>query len=188
MKKITLTCLCILFLQLSVSAQENPFRIGVKFGVPNVAGLSLEYVTPLLDNKLAAALDYSSISIKADGTEVSFSYVELGGNYYFLKEGKGLYGNLSFGRIGFKGSYEDPTFGSGEGNININLINLKLGAKFGNGFYFRPEIGYGVNAGNSELEVKYTDPSTNTTVTEKEEIPGFLSGGAVFNVGFGLSF
>ena len=188
MKNITVTILCILFLQLSVSAQENPFRIGVKFGVPNVAGLSLEYVTPLLDNKLAAALDYSSISIKADGNEVSFSYLEAGGNYYFIKEGKGLYGNLSFGRIGFKGSYEDPTFGSGEGNININLINLKLGAKFGNGFYFRPEIGFGILAGNSELEVKYTDPSTNTTLTEKEEIPGFLSGGGVFNVGFGISF
>ena len=74
MKKVTLTCLCILFLQLSVSAQENPFRIGIKFGTPNIASLNLEYVTPLLNNSLATTLDFSSISIKIEENEISFSF------------------------------------------------------------------------------------------------------------------
>jgi hypothetical protein len=188
MKKVIISCLCVLFLQASVSAQENPFRIGLKFGVPNIAGLNLEYVTPLLDNKLAAALDYSSISIKAEGNEFSFSYIELGGNYYFMNEGKGLYGNLSFGRVGFKGTYEDAILGNGKAELAFNLINLKLGGKFGNAFYFRPEVGYGILTGGSEIEVEYTDPLTNETVKEKEELPGFLAGGAVINIGFGISF
>ena len=188
MKKLTLTIIYILFLQLFVLAQENPFRIGVKFGIPNLAGLSLEYATPILDNKIAASLDYSSISIKADGNEISFYYLEAGGNYYFIKKGKGLYSNLSFGRIGFKGNYKDPLLGSGEGNANINLINLKLGAKLGNIFYLRPEIGFGIITGNSQIEVEYIDPSSDTSIKQKEEIPGFLSGGGLFNVGFGISF
>ena len=87
-----------------------------------------------------------------------------------------------------KVEYKDPILGTGEGKAGNTLINLKIGGKFGNGFYFRPEIGYEVLAGNSEIEVEYTDPSTNNTVVEREEIPGFLSGGTVFNVGFGVAF
>ncbi len=67
-------------------------------------------------------------------------------------------------------------------------MNLKVGAKFGNGFYFRPEIGYGILAGGSKVEVEYTDPITNTTISEEEEVPGFLVGGVVFNPGFGVAF
>ena len=187
MKKITLTCLCVLFLQLSVSAQENPFRIGIKFGVPNIASLNLEYVTPLLNNSLATTLDFSSISIKIEENEISFSYIELGGNYYFLNDGKGPYTNLSLGRFLFKGNYEDALNGSGKIETGIGLINLKLGGKFGNIFYFRPEVGYGFILGGSELEVEYTDPSDNSTFIIKKESPSFLSSLAV-NFGFGLSF
>lgn len=188
MKKIIISSLFYLILNATSYAQEKPVRIGLKFGIPNVAGLSLEYATPLIDNKLAAAIDFSSISISAGETKVSFLYMEAGGNYYFINDGKGLYGNISFGRIGSEVEYEDAVLGSGEGKAGINLINLKIGGKFGNGFYFRPEIGFAVLAGNSEIEVEYTNPFTNNIVVEKEEIPGFLSGGPVFNVGFGVAF
>ncbi len=53
-------------------AQEKPLRIGLKFGVPNLAGLNVEYVTPLLDSKLAAAVDFSIISVETDNVGVSF--------------------------------------------------------------------------------------------------------------------
>ena len=188
MKKIVILSLFTLLPNAFSYGQEKPVRIGLKFGIPNVAGLSLEYATPLLNNKLATAIDFSTISISAGETKVSFSYIEAGGNYYFLNDGRGLYGNIGFGRIGSKVEYEDPILGTGEGKAGINLINLKIGGKFGNGFYFRPEIGYAMLAGNSEIEVEYTDPSTNNTVVEREEIPGFLSGGTVFNVGFGVAF
>jgi hypothetical protein len=160
----------------------------LKFGVPNLAGLSLEYVTPALDGKLAAALDFSIISVNSGDVGVSFSYFELGGNYYFIEEGKGLYGNLSFGRIGFKGTYTDPLLGNGEGKIGVNLLNFKIGAKWGNSFYFRPEIGYGILAGGAKVTVEYTDALTNITTQEEEELPGYLGGGVVFNLGFGVAF
>ena len=81
MKKIIISSLFYLVLNATSYAQEKPVRIGLKFDIPNVAGLSLEYATPLLDNKLAAAIDFSSISISAGETKVSFSYIEAGGNY-----------------------------------------------------------------------------------------------------------
>ena len=188
MKKSIIFLLAIFLFSGISFAQEKPIRIGLKFGVPNLVGLNLEYVTPLLDSKLAPTLDLSSISISSGDAKINFSYLELGGNYYFVNQGKGLYGHFSFGRIGFKATYSDPVLGEGEGKIGLNLLNFKLGAKLGNGFYFRPEIGFGALAGSSVVSVKYTDPSTNIIVTEEEEIPGFLGGGVVFNLGFGVAF
>lgn len=97
-----------LFMAYAGQAQEKPFRIGIKFGVPNIVGLNAEYVTPILGGKLAPTADFSYFSLSASGAKVSFSYFELGGNYYLMNQGKGLYGHLSYGNIAFKGSYDDP--------------------------------------------------------------------------------
>lgn len=182
MKKLLIFCFTLALFTASVNAQENPMRIGLKFGIPNIVGLNLEYVTPALGAKLAPTLDFSYFSFTINDVKLSYSYFELGTNYYFLKEGRSLYGHLSYGRIGFKGTYNDPTLGEGKGTVGINLLNIKLGAKFGNSFYFRPEIGYGVLIGNSTIEVKYN------SVTQKEEVPNALAGGPVFNIGFGVAF
>ncbi|MFC2080886.1 hypothetical protein ACFLR8_01590 [Bacteroidota bacterium] len=188
MKKSLIISFVIVLLAGTSSAQENPIRIGLKFGVPNIVGFNFEYVTPVLGAKLAPTLDLSYFSLTAGEAKVSFSYFELGSNYYFLKEGKSLYGHLSYGRIGFKGSYSDPFLGDGEGKVGINILNIKLGGKFGNSFYFRPELGYGVLLGGSSVKVEYTDPTTGNTVTEEETVPGFLGGGILFNLGFGFAF
>lgn len=179
MKKVLIICL--VALTTLAHAQEKPIRLGVKLGVPNIVGFNAEYVTPLLGNKFAPNLDVSYISMKAGSAEATFSYIEIGGNYYFIKEGKGLYGNLSYGRVGFKGDYTDSRYGTGEGKVGMNLVNLKLGAKLGNGFYFRPEIGYALLLGDPTVEVEYT----NTTV--EEDTPGIF-GGVVFNIGIGVAF
>lgn len=186
-KSVTLYLFIVLFASTAL-AQEKPFRIGLKFGVPNIVGFNAEYVTPLLVNRLAVTGDFSYFSLSSGDVKFSFSYMELGGNYYLIKEGKGLYGHLSYGRIGFKGTYTDPQFGEGEGTLGINLLNLKLGAKLGNLFYFRPEIGYASLIGGNTVEVSYTDPVTNEQFTEKETVPGVLSGGVLFNIGFGFAF
>ncbi|MDA0194567.1 MAG: hypothetical protein O2951_05885 [Bacteroidetes bacterium] len=124
-------------------------RIGLKLGVPNIVGLNFEYATPALNNKLAAALDFSFIPITIADVDLKFTYFELGANYYFVKEGKGPYGHFSYGRIGFDGTYTDDTYGEGTAKVGFSLLNFKLGAKFGNGFYFRPEIGYATLLGGS---------------------------------------
>ncbi len=188
MKKISAFLLSILLFTTVLNAQDKPIRIGVKLGVPNIVGLNFEYVTPLLGAKLAPTIDLSSFSIKAGDVEIKFSYFEIGSNYYFLREGKGLYGHFSYGRLGFKGTYSDPTLGEGEGKLGINTLNFKIGAKWGGLFYFRPEIGYAALIGDQIVKVEYFDPINQTTVTEEEDVPGFLGGGIVFNIGFGFSF
>lgn len=75
-----------LFISGEVFAQEKPFRLGVKIGFPNIIGGHLEYVTPLLKNKLAASIDYSSINTDnyIDPDEGKLTYFEVGLNYYFF--------------------------------------------------------------------------------------------------------
>ena len=51
----------------------NRIAIGVKFGVPNIAGLSLEGVTPLLGNRIAPFFDYSSFDVNPDEVEVGLT-------------------------------------------------------------------------------------------------------------------
>ncbi len=180
MKKLLIIAFVMCF-AFAGQAQEKPFRIGIKFGVPNVVGLNTEYVTPILGGKLAPTADFSYFSLSAGEAKVSFSYFEVGSNYYFMNQGKGLYGHLSYGNIGFKGTYDDPQYGEGEGKANVSLVNLKLGAKLGNTVYFRPELGYAVGSGG-KVRVEYDGQ------TEEEDIPGFLSGGLVVNLGFGFAF
>ncbi len=180
MKKLLILCAA-LFIAFAGQAQEKPFRIGIKFGVPNIVGLNAEYVTPILGGKLAPTADFSYFSLSAAGAKVSFSYLEIGSNYYFMNQGKGLYGHVSYGNIGFKGTYDDPQYGDGEGKATVSLVNLKLGAKLGNTVYFRPELGYAVGSGG-KVRVEYDGYS------EEEDIPGFLSGGLVVNLGFGFAF
>ncbi len=195
MKKPLFTLLIILGFSVASLAQDKPIRIGIKFGVPQVIGLNAEYVTPLLGKKLAASADFSYFSLSIAEASASYSYFELGANYYFMNEGKGLYGNVSYGRMGFNFEYEDyasdidPSLsnGSGEANVGINLVNLKLGAKLGGLFYFRPELGYAVATGDSNYSVRITYPD-GTTESVSEELPGALAGGFVVNLGFGFAF
>ena len=77
----------------------------------------------------------------------------------------------------------DDAFGKGEGKAAINLVNIKIGAKLGNGFYFRPEIGFAAGGGGT-YEVTYDD--ADATVVEYAA-PGVF-GGVVFNLGFGVAF
>lgn len=180
MRKLIMICFVMAIFVTTASAQEKPIRIGLKFGVPNIAGLNAEYVTP---KQFAPTLDFSYFSLSIGGADASFSYIELGSNYYFKPEGKGFYGHLSYGRLGLKASYDDATAGKGEGKIGLNLVNLKIGAKLGNAFYFRPEIGYGLLLGGAKYDVEYPDGTT-----EEKTAPGALAGGFIGNLGFGVAF
>ena len=94
MKKFSLLIITTILATFSSYSQDKPYRVGVSFGLPNLVGLNLEYVTPALNNKFAATLDYSSIKLKDEEIDFNFSYFELGSNYYFGQKSKGLYGCL----------------------------------------------------------------------------------------------
>ena len=77
--------------QSKTSKSVKPFRIGVKVGVPNIATINAEYVTPLLDDRVAISVDYMSLSPTIDDTEISYNNFEIGTNIYLNNKGSGLY-------------------------------------------------------------------------------------------------
>lgn len=194
---LKITCIAMtVFMSSVVIAQEHPFRIGVKIGYPNIVGGNIEYVTPLLKKRLAPTIEYSSINAdKAlDPDQAKLTYFQAGLNYYFLKEGKGLYGNLSYGILDAKltindiESDSDPNkTGSANTAISNNSINIKMGAKWGKGFYFRPEIGYSFAHLDENVVVNVNFPD-GSTETQNETLPSILTQGILFNIGFGMSF
>lgn len=184
----------LIFVSFLANAQDKPFRLGIKLGLPNVAGIGVEYVTPLAGQKLALFGDFSTLPLTVDDISVDFTYFEGGLNYYFIKEGRSLYGSLSYGQFNSDFTYEglesdDGRKSDGIGTLSYSYssVNIKLGAKFGGGFYFRPEIGYALTPGKSELDIEVRFPD-GTTERQTEEVPSFISGGLIFNLGIGVAF
>lgn len=180
----------------------RPFRIGAKVGFPNLIGGNLEYVTPLLNNKLAVNLDYSAIKsdwlIEGEGDaseekdELNYTYIEGGLNYYFFKPGRGLYGAVSYGNIKIKGTIHNE-----DSRVVIDAshgsMNIKLGAKLGGLFYFRPEVGYSFSPlpDNIEATKVYNDGSRETIREEFDtdtQPYNLLFSGLMANIGIGFAF
>ena len=208
MKKISIICmLLICSIAFSQEKEEkkdsdiNPFRIGVKIGVPDIVAGNLEFVTPLFNNRVALFADYSKFNINEDDAEVKVNYIEGGLNFYFNNKGRGLYASVSLSNLKVDGKYTDAETrdntdfdGVASGDIQIKTTNLKLGAKLGKRFYFRIEAGYGFGDIPQEIEVTGTVTSGGMTTTETDyveipDIPGVSENGMfVANIGFGFSF
>lgn len=182
----------------------RPVRLGVKIGFPNLIGGNLEYVTPLFNDKLAATVDYSTIKSnwilteeETNGTEeLNFSYLDFGINYYFSKPGKGFYGGVGYNNIKFEGNTsveDDGRDGTGYLDFNHGSFNVKLGARLGGLFYFRPEIGYSFSPlpKSFDYTVEYDD---GTTEEDTYDLSGaldsvdFLFKGLMANIGIGFAF
>lgn len=195
----------------------RPIRIGAKIGFPNLVGGNLEYVTPLLNKKLAIYGDFSSIKSDwlepgeeeedyyndTEQTKFDFRYLEGGLNYYFFKPGRGLYGGVSYGAINFKGTKyglasndEFDTSGKeGVGSIDMthSSFNLKLGAKLGGLFYFRPEVGYSFSSlpNHVTTTVVFEDGTREVQDIGLDIEDGpweILYNGLIANIGIGFAF
>lgn len=173
------------------------FSVGLKIGVPNIAGLSLEGVTPLLDNRVAPYIDFSSFDVKDAETEIGLSYTEFGTNVYFGNKGKGAYAGIGFGSLSTDLTFYENLDGGGRGKgtigLDIKSTNLKFGIKTGGRFYFRFEVGYGLTSDvPDDITVTLTEIGGNGTETDTFEvptIPGVGTNGILLgNFGFGLSF
>lgn len=171
----------------------KPFRLGAKIGIPNIITANAEYVTPLLGNRIAFAIDYMSMSKTVDETEINYNNFEIGSNIYLNKKGNGLYGGISYFSFDGEGTYtetefDDGSFADATGIIKFNTINLKLGAKLGRVFYFRVELGYGFGKIPEQILVK-SNTSSQTTFEDIPDIPGISSSGLpLFNFGIGFGF
>lgn len=173
------------------------FSVGLKIGVPNIAGLSLEGVTPLLDNRVAPYIDFSSFDVKDAETEIGLSYSEFGANVYFGNKGKGAYAGIGFGNLSTDLTFYENLDGGGRGKgtigLDIKSTNLKFGIKTGGRFYFRFEVGYGLTSDvpeNITLTLREIGgTNSNEETFEVPTIPGVGTKGILLgNFGFGLSF
>ena len=210
MKKIT--CLLLLFIGYNVAfAQVNdpilkelrPYRVGLKIGAPIVIGFDLEYVTPLFENRVAPFIDFTSLKYKHEGDTYRSNVFEVGTNVYFDNKGigEGFYGALSYGHINFKMDRVDYEVdanrqftGVAKSETKVGTFNVKVGARFGDKFYFRTEIGYGF--GSIPESISSTGIMNGAQVTVEEDISEDLSdfpiagknGTLLFNIGFGYAF
>ena len=206
MKKIIF--LFIIATSLTIFGQSStddlrPYRLGLKMGVPNTASLEFEYVTPLLHNHMSLFVNYTGGKVTVDQVNANLNTFEIGSNIYFAKnrEGRGLYGALSYQNVDAKLSIEDYEAEDGtiyDGNakteVSYSGLNVKLGAKLGRKFFFRTEIGYSFGEIPKEIFVEGTfegEPISETTSIEDEidDISIISQNGLpIFNIGFGFSF
>lgn len=179
----------------AASAQSKPIRIGLKAGLSNLASLNFEYVTPLANEKIAFSGDFSTFSINVEDIETDFSYWEVGAHYYLLRNGRNVYVGLSYNSFNSDLTYTDVDSDTGNGtggvgttSYDFTAVNLKVGGKFGGTFYFRPEIGYAISGGGDDQVVINATFPDRSRETITEDLPGALTGGLLFNIGFGFAF
>lgn len=181
----------------SLAPKVKRLSVGVKIGVPNIAGLSVEAVTPLLDNRIAAFADFSGFNVSDQETEIGLNYSEFGLNVYLGKKGSGLYAGIGAGNLSTDLTFFENLDGGGRGKgttgLDIKTTNLKLGIKTGGRIYFRFEVGYGVTSDIPEnITVTLEEIGGSGRETESFEVPTIpgvgTNGVLVGNFGFGFSF
>lgn len=169
------------------------FRIGLKFGLPNVAGLGIEYVTPLLNNRIAPYADFSFVPI----ADVKGTFYEIGSNIYFGSKGRGGYIALGYGNLNVEvsnlsGETEDGRlYTNGVAKETVTSFSTKIGGKFGRRLYFRIEGGYAFGSLPSETNILgEVDGSIEIITISYDEVFDIISGNGypLFNLGIGYSF
>lgn len=173
----------------------RPLRLGLKFGLPNIATINLEYLTPLFDNRVAVYGDYMQFEKGFTEGLLDFRTFAIGTNIYFNNKGKGFYGGLGYTNLhagfGYENYFDEYDFNEskdGYANVKMNTFNVKLGFKVGRTVYFRTEIGYAFGSLPKTVEIN----SVDYVISEYGELPDiplvFDSGVLLFNIGFGVGF
>jgi len=174
-----------------------PFRIGIKAGILCGVGLGIEYVTPLLGNRIAPYADFGYMPIST----FKSTYFEIGSNIYFGNKGKGAYVSLSYGNLDAKMSELELETDGGEMLTNgvahekISSFNIKLGTKTKGKLYFRAEAGYAIGSFPTEIPITGDINGVEETIIFSvndllDEFGIGLSGSGyvLFNLGIGYSF
>lgn len=194
MKKLFSLIILIAFAATMQAQGHKPFRIGAKIGTPNLLGVGAEYA--IMDH-IAPNFDFSYIPLSLDdNTDLSFTFIGGGANYYLDKNNKGVYGGLGIGYMSLgvteTGVLNPKTFdndGTGDFSIGAMLVIAKVGYRWMWGaFTVTPEIGYAL--GSVDNSVTYTatfpDGSTAEETYDTSDIP--VSSGPVYSVAIGIAF
>ena len=187
--------LFVIFATSQAYAIGKPFRLGFKIGIPNVVSVNTELITPLFGNRLGIMADYSDFSLAIQDVNVDFSYWEIAANMYVFSKGRGPYLSISYMNMNTDLRYDDilsdfdPNLSGGVASTQVKLesFTIKVGAKLGGLFYFRPELGYLFTTLPQDVNITVTFPD-NSSESQIEEIPSALTGSFIFNLGFGFAF
>ena len=182
------------------------FSFGVKFGIPNILGLTGEAVLPIFKNRISPYFDYSSFKLNPDKTSIDLNYTDYGVNIYMNSKANGLYASLGLANLSSLILYEEieltdengnKGLGSAQLKENINTFNIKLGIKSNSKIFFRLEVGYGIGkipnnmnlTGSFGYEKDGTYYISNGSSNESfPTIPGISKKGIIIgNFGFGIS-
>ncbi len=181
----------------SIATPVHNFRLGVKLGIPNIAGANAEFILPILNNHWGVYADLSGFSIKPEETiRTTPNYREYGLNYYLGTQGNGLYFSVGAGQLQTELDFEDVALdngqtGRGRAEVNLSTQNLKLGVKSKGRLYFRFELGYGLGSMPESVTFVATTSSggQQSTTEDIPELPGVNQNGIIIgNFGFGISF
>ncbi|CDF78991.1 hypothetical protein BN863_12790 [Formosa agariphila KMM 3901] len=185
---------CLPFLSFSqVNEDINPFRIGIKGGVPVGIGAEIEYVTPLLGNRIAPFASYGMVPFG----DLDFKYFEIGSNIYFGSRGKGGYVSASYGNLDGEVSnisssnVDGNEFTNGVAKEELASFNLKLGWKYGKSLYFRWELGYAFGKLPDEITATGdVNGQRETFQVSTEDVLEYVSGKGypILNIGIGYAF
>ena len=182
------------------------FSFGIKFGIPNILGLTSEAVLPIFRNRISPYFDYSSFKLNPDKTSIDLNYTDYGVNIYMNSKANGLYASLGLANLSSLILYEEieltdengnKGLGSAQLKEDINTFNIKLGIKSNSKIFFRLEVGYGIGkipnnmnlTGSFGYEKDGTYYISNGSSNESfPTIPGISKKGIIIgNFGFGIS-
>ena len=173
------------------SIKIRRINFGLKLGIPNVIGGSIEILPPIFNNKVAPFLDFSGLNIDIDNVGTDFSYLEYGANFYFKGKGNGFF--ISLGRGNFNTDLNfynlefnengQSTIGDASTNLKFNTTNIKTGIKTGGSFFFRFEVGYGFGSIQNTVEFSAMANGISDNFTEEiPPIPGVNRGGILIGI------
>ena len=151
----------------------KPLRVGARFLIPNVAGLHVEGILPILQNRVGIALDYSSIPfggiakpiLDFDGDiDANINYLAVGANFYLKNTAlaRGPYLGVSYLKFSVDTEARSTLDLNTTATAEVSGVGFKLGTKTGKGaFFFGLELGAAIPV----------DGPKGTYVTEKD---GFI--------------
>jgi hypothetical protein len=198
MIKKTAFLFLVILIFLKSQGQENSNRLGLVFGNPYVIGLDYEHVIKRTGNRIGFVVDLSIIPINQTNSKMDLFNLSIGGNYYILKEYKGLYTGISLSYLNYESTNKNQMilnestedfYSDGEINEKLESFNLnpKIGYKWILGkFCIAPDIGFFIT---KTLDFTKTEKSDQNNYLKQEDLnPNKLIGSMSFSLAFGFMF
>ncbi len=151
----------------SDSVKVNRSRITLTAGAPIIAGLHVEYLTPINKNRFSVTADFGRVPSIVQGAKGFIRYAGVGVNRYFNTTGTKYYTGLEYGNqfVQLNELDGDPV----DINVQFQWISPKLGMTLGNQLFFRMELGYSIILFNIDRANEFLDETFGVRVIPTQD-------------------